>query len=155
VTGPVKVPPERAIGIAARRPPGANRPIIALAALAAALASCSGFPGIFEAERRGSLEVWNRTEASLQIVRNDASFEVPACGHESREDFVLNNFEIQDDEGRFIAEFNGGGPRPVFLVFRTDIEVMSYAVSSPPADPLPPCEGVLHGQEGTGIRAAS
>jgi hypothetical protein len=121
--------------------------LMSMGALALVLASCGGFPGV-EADRRGSLEVWNRTEAPIRIVGKDATLEVPACGHESRPNFVLNRFQVRSAAGDFITQLGGG-----LVMFRAGI-VESYTLLSPPPDPLPPCEGLVHGQEAPGSGTA-
>jgi hypothetical protein len=112
--------------------------------LAVMLAGCA-----IEPTFRGTLEVWNRTEAPITIVGRDASFGVPACSHVVQEAFVLNRYDIVDDQGRFIARHGGGGSDPAHVIAAYEMVTSAGADSAdrnPPQEPLPACAGVLEGQ---------
>lgn len=102
-----------------------------------------------EATYRGHLEVWNRTQTAISIVGRDATLEVPACGHMSQDDFVLNRYDIIDDHGRIIARHGGGGSNPENVTPEYVMVTSGGAVYSdlkPPPQPLPECQGAVQGQ---------
>ncbi len=116
----------------------------ALGALLMASQACA-----VEATYRGRLEFWNRTQTSIKVVGRDATFEVPACGHEVRDRFVLNRYDIVDSDGRFIARHGGGGSDPASVTPAYEMVTSAgaiYSDSHPPAEPLPDCQGVVQGQ---------
>lgn len=118
--------------------------LICLAVMAFGLSSCAT-----EATYRGHLEVWNRTQTPIRIVGQDATLEVPACGHVSQDDFVLNRYDIVDDHNRFIARHGGGGSDPKNVTPEYEMVTSSGAVYSdlkPPPEPLPECLGIVQGQ---------
>jgi hypothetical protein len=106
-----------------------------------------------EATYRGKIEVWNRTQAAIKIVGRDASFDVPACGTVTESDFVLNRYDIEDAQGRFVARHGGGGSNPASVTPAYEVVTSAGAVYSdlnPPPSPLPACQGIVQGQiEGT------
>lgn len=118
---------------------------------AVSLAACSGFPGVFEADRRGRLEVWNRTRTPITIVAKHDTVVVPACDHVARDDLVLNRLEIRDDHDRLVMIGTGGGPGPIYLMATGDgvHDAGPGRSNAPPAEPLPPCEGTIKGQPGS------
>lgn len=125
--------------------------LLGLVAIGLAVAGVLGgilfFTFGWERTYRSDLEVWNRTEAPVNVVGRDATFEVPACGYVAQPDFVVNRWEMHDDQGRFIfVSGGGGGDRPTYIMMSTDPELMTYALVAPPTEPLPPCEGVIKGQ---------
>jgi hypothetical protein len=97
------------------------------------------FSVIWQPTFRGHLEVWNRTQAPITIVGRELTFAVPACGHAAQDDFVLNRWDIHDDRDRFVRGLGGSG----YAMVTGDGAVF---LSSPPPEPLPPCEGVIEGQ---------
>src|SRR5262249_31995105 len=119
--------------------------VLAATLLSVTLAACA-----IEATRTGTLEIWNRTEAPIRVVGRDASFEIPACGHAAEEHFVLNRYDIVDDQGRFVVLQGGGGWDPAHPDVAYEVipaaAVDFYMGSTPPPEPLPPCSGVLQGQ---------
>lgn len=118
--------------------------VVALAIAMLALAACA-----IEATYRGHIEVWNRTETPIRVVGRDGSFAVPACGHVSRDDFVLNRYDILDDHDRFIAWHGGGGSNPANVTPMYEVVTSNGAIYSnlrPPPSPLPACAGVVTGQ---------
>jgi hypothetical protein len=117
---------------------------VALAALIVALTGCA-----VEATYTGHIEVWNRTVTPVKVIGQGATLTVPACGHVVSDEFVLNSYDIVDDQGRFIARHGGGGSNPsnVTPVYEmVTSEGAVYSDSTPPPEPLPPCEGVIQGQ---------
>jgi hypothetical protein len=118
--------------------------LVAIAGLLLTLQACA-----IEATYRGHLEVWNRTQTPIGIVGRDTTFEVPACGHVSHDNFVLNQYDIVDDQNRFIARHGGGGSNPASVTPAYEMVTSNGAVYSdlkPPAEPLPECQGVAKGQ---------
>lgn len=116
----------------------------AVAALVVALTGCA-----VEATYIGHIEVWNRTLAPIRVVGQGATLDVPACGHVTSDEFVLNRYDIVDDQGRFIARHGGGGSDPSHVTPAYEMVTKDGAVysdSTPPPEPLPPCEGVIEGQ---------
>lgn len=119
--------------------------LVALATSIIAARACA-----FEPTVVGRLEVWNRTQLPIKVVGQDASFQVPPCGHVIQEGFVLNRYDIVDDQGRFIALHGGGASDPANVVPAYEMVTSAGAVYSdrhPPLEPLPPCEGVVRGQD--------
>jgi hypothetical protein len=118
--------------------------LVALAGALLALQACA-----VEATYRGHIEVWNRTEAPIKVVGREATFLVPACGHVSKDGFVLNRYDIVDDQDRFIAWHGGGGSNPASVTSAYEMVTSDGAIYSdfkPPAEPLPECRGVVKGQ---------
>ena len=118
--------------------------LIALATSLIAAKACAFEPSVV-----GRLEVWNRTQLPIKIVGQDATFDVPACGYATRDGFLLNRYEIVDDQGRFIALHGGGSGSshgiPAYEMVTSAGAI--YADTHPPLEPLPPCEGVVRGQD--------
>ena len=98
----------------------------------------------------GRIEVWNRTQTQIKVVGRDSSLEVPACGHAVADRFVLNRYDIVDDHGGFVARHGGGGSDPTDVTPAYEMVTSAgaiYSDSKPPPEPLPPCAGVIKGQE--------
>lgn len=94
---------------------------------------------------RGLLDVWNRTEAPIKVVGREGTVVVPACDHVSQENFVLNRFEIHDDQDGFIMGLTAGGSdAPAYIVVTS--EGVSYLANTPLSDALPECHGIVRGQ---------
>lgn len=121
---------------------------VLLLGLAAALLGLGGCA--IEATYDGKIEVWNQTQTPIKVVGRDATFDVPACGHIVRDSFVLNRYDIVDDNGGFIARHGGGGSDPSDVTPAYELVTSAgaiYSDSKPPPEPLPPCEGTIKGQE--------
>lgn len=104
----------------------------------------------WERTYRADLEVWNRTTAPIYIVGRDATIRVPACEHVAQRRFVINRFEMHDDQDRFFFQSGGGGgDRPIYIMLSTMPDTMGYFLPDPPGEPLPPCQGVIEGQSGS------
>ena len=115
-----------------------------LIALVTTLQACA-----IEATYRGRIEVWNRTQSPINFVGRDSSFDVPACGHVVKDQFVLNRYDIVDSQGRFIARHGGGGSNPSNVTPMYEMVTSGGAVYSdlhPPPEPLPVCVGIIVGQ---------
>jgi hypothetical protein len=118
--------------------------VVALATSLIAASACA-----VEATFIGRLEVWNRTLLPIKVVGRDGSFEVPACGHVTQDRFVLNRYDIVDDQDRFVARHGGGGSDPANVTPSFELVTSAGAIYSdfhPPPEPLPACDGVIKGQ---------
>lgn len=130
-----------------------RRPLLlGLTLLTILVAACA-----VEATYRGRLEVWNRTEAPIKIIGRERTLVIPPCQHVVADDFVLNRYYIADADGRFVAWHGGGGSNPAHVLPAFEVvtaEGAVYSSSEPPAQPLPPCRGVLEGQPGSNVESS-
>ena len=101
------------------------------------------FTFVWRLPTRGRLEVWNRTQTPISIVGQELTFEVPACGHVAQDNFVLDRYDVHDDQNRFIAWQGSGGSHVAYELVTSAGAVED---AKPPADPLPTCGGAATGQ---------
>lgn len=114
--------------------------VLTLAVIPLAVGGCA-----IERTRVGRIEVWNRTLGTITVAaRGGGSFDVGPCSHAAQDRFVLNRYEILDGRGGFIALHGGSETAGYELVTKDGAE---SATAAPRPESLPPCEGVIVGQD--------